>query len=666
MTLICSSCSSSSTHCSCASRQAGPIQETDAPIETCKVGDAEYLIHPQILGAIQGDIKPSALIPVTLLNTDEIFNDRLEQILNEFDATDDVFRPEFGSVLVEKPTASSLAKGAIATRQRILQRDRYTKTLYTLRDLGARSLADLKELPSGPYFLRGPYIHAAYALRVDTYQAFTRGLIPDDVFQPQRYQEFTRMAQGGLFASIAVPSTLYFRKDKDGLRGVRISISETMRLEGARECFSNRDYTLFNRISAETNAMAQQLLDLGAVLVGQTKVPELLAGRWKDSSKPWNPRGDQLQDSGAGSPGAAVAVAGYDWLQVAFAVDSYAGLRIPAARNGVYAVRMSSGRQSEGDQLFNDDVDGYGVAARSFADLQLACSAISQKTTPKSLMQSSRSQVVTKVICLDWGTADEDRMDEDRMDEDRMDEHRVDDPVMSPEQRNFLEQLYRKISRVLNVQIESMNLEEEWQRHKPTGPYLLDDIGSAPYYLLCKTWRHYFDDFWAYFERWHGREPFCDIKTLRSRGLGDFDEEEATRLRKNLIIFRYWFRNLVEAKSMNSNECTLIIFPDIAVRPTSRQYEHGPDPEVLTYSEFLTHWLSPITRCSQVVVPFSQIETSIARNFEAKEWALPVTVSLLSTSDASGLLESVQSIIECCTSEVQTGQWAFPQDFTSQ
>ena len=136
-----------------------------------------------------------------------------------------------------------------------------------------------------------------------------------------RYQEFTRMAQGGLFASIAVPSTLYFRKDKDGLRGVRISISETMRLEGARECFSNRDYTLFNRISAETNAMAQQLLDLGAVLVGQTKVPELLAGRWKDSSKPWNPRGDQLQDSGAGSPGAAVAVAGYDWLQVAFAVD---------------------------------------------------------------------------------------------------------------------------------------------------------------------------------------------------------------------------------------------------------------------------------------------------------------------------------------------------------
>ncbi|KAI6784961.1 amidase signature domain-containing protein [Emericellopsis cladophorae] len=443
------------------------------------------------------------------------------------------------------------------------------------------------------------------------------------------------MAQGGLFASIAVPSTLYFRKDKDGLRGVRISISESMRLEGVRECFSNRDYTLFNRISAETNAMAQQLIDLGAAIVGQTKVPELLAGCWRDSSKPWNPRGDQLQDSGAGSPGAAVSVAGYDWLQMAFAVDCKTAF--------FWMISNINELSSEGDQLFNDDFDGYGVAARSFADLQFACSAISQKTTLKSLVQSSRSQVITKVISLDWGTAGEDRM--------------------SSEQRNCLEQLYRKISRVLNVRIESMSLEEEWQRHKPTGPDMLEE---APYELLSRTWRHYFDDFWVYFKRWHGREPFADIQTYRSRDLGDLDEEQATCLRNDLIAFRHWFRNLVEAKSMNSNERPLIIIPDIVVEPSFRRHEDTPDPEVLTYSQFLTHWLSPITRCSQVVVPFSQIEIPLESNFEIKEWALPVTVSFLSTNDASDLLESVQNIIECCTSEVQTGGWTFPQDFTSQ
>ncbi|KAG9252208.1 amidase signature domain-containing protein [Emericellopsis atlantica] len=646
MTLICNSCSSSSKHCSCAGRQEGPTQETGAPIETCKVGDAEYLIHPQILAAIQADIKPSALIPVTLLNTDEIFNDRLEQILNEFDATDDVFRPEFGSVLVEKPTSSSLVEDGIATRRSTFQQAKYSKTLYALRCPGARSLADLKELPSGPYFLRGPNIHAAYALHVDTYQAFTRGLIPDDVFQPQRYQEFTLLAQGGLFASIAVPSTLYFRKDKGGLRGVRISISESMRLEGVRESFANRDYTLFNRISAETNAMAQHLIDLGAVIVGQTKVPELLAGGWEDSTKPWNPRGDQLQDSGAGSSGAAVAVAGYDWIRMAFAVDSFGGLRIPAARNGAYAVRTSSDRQSQGDQLFNDDLDGYGVAARSCADLQLASSAISQNTMPRSLMQSSRSQMATRVISLDWGTTGED--------------------MFSPEQRNCLEQLYRKIRRVLNVQVESMNLEEEWQRHKPAGPGLLEQVGVAPYKLLSRTWRHYFDGFWAYYKRWYGREPFSDLQTRRSRDLGHLGGEEATCLRNDLIAFRHWFRKLVEAKSMNANERTLVIFPDVVVEPTDRRHESTPDPETLTYSQFLTHWLSPITRCSQVVVPFSQIETSLESNPEIKEWALPVTVSLLSTSDASDLLESVQGIIDCCTSEVQTGEWTFPQDLVSQ
>ena len=58
----------------------------------------------------------------------------------------------------------------------------------------------------------------------------------------------------------------------------------------------------------------------------------------------------------------------------------------------------------------------------------------------------------------------------------------------------------------------------------------------------------------------------------------------------------------------------------------------------------------------------SQMETSLESNPEITERALPVTVSLMSTGDTSELIESVQSIIECCTSDVQTGEWTFPQD----
>ncbi|KAM0495654.1 hypothetical protein ACHAP8_007921 [Fusarium lateritium] len=138
------------------------------PITTCFVAGVQYLLHPTKLGIIQETINPDALIPVTLLTTDEIFGD-LEGVLNLFDNFDDVFVPDFGSILVEKTGSNS-------------SRVQDARQVYHM-DL-IKTLEGFSELPSGPYFLHGPNLHQAWRLYDDEYGAFTFGVIPDDYDKP--------------------------------------------------------------------------------------------------------------------------------------------------------------------------------------------------------------------------------------------------------------------------------------------------------------------------------------------------------------------------------------------------------------------------------------------------------------------------------------------------
>jgi hypothetical protein len=50
-----------------------------------------------------------------------------------------------------------------------------------------KALDGFSELPSGPYFLYGPNLYQAWRLYVDEFGAFTSGVIPDDLNQPDEY-----------------------------------------------------------------------------------------------------------------------------------------------------------------------------------------------------------------------------------------------------------------------------------------------------------------------------------------------------------------------------------------------------------------------------------------------------------------------------------------------
>ena len=96
-----------------------------------------------------------------------------------------------------------------------------------------------------------------------------------------------------------------------------------MSLKGVLTTLSSRSWSaLYSAPKSSTADYAQRLMDLGAVIVGKTKVSPLASGReWVDAQSPWNPRADQYQRSSGSSAGAGVALAGYEWLQHAVGED---------------------------------------------------------------------------------------------------------------------------------------------------------------------------------------------------------------------------------------------------------------------------------------------------------------------------------------------------------
>ena len=89
---------------------------------------------------------------------------------------------------------------------------------------------------------------------------------------------------------------------------------------------TSRAFTDLYPADSETADYVKLLLDLGAVIVGKTKMCSFAAGEnpldWIDFHCPFNPRGDQYQNPGSSSAGAAASLAGYPWLDFSVGTDS--------------------------------------------------------------------------------------------------------------------------------------------------------------------------------------------------------------------------------------------------------------------------------------------------------------------------------------------------------
>lgn len=132
----------------------------------------------------------------------------------------------------------------------------------------------------------------------------------------------------GVHKSVAVPSRLYSRiSQRQPLAGSRITIKDNFDLEGIKSTMMNRAYTELYEPKKESAREVQKLIDLGAVVVGKTKMSAFASAeeptdQWIDYHCPWNPRGDMYQSPSGSTTGGAASLAGYDWLHFSVGTDS--------------------------------------------------------------------------------------------------------------------------------------------------------------------------------------------------------------------------------------------------------------------------------------------------------------------------------------------------------
>ncbi|KAF7559470.1 hypothetical protein G7046_g4681 [Stylonectria norvegica] len=613
------------------------------PLITCVVAGIQYLLHPQKLGTIQETINPDALIPVTLLTTSEIFGD-LDGILQLFDSYDDVFVPDFGGVLIEKPGGNGSDTSALGVNGS-------TPDVYRMVVETATAADGFADLPSGPYFLYGPNLYQAWRLYEDYYGAFTFGVIPDDVNKPDGFQVLTSLSSDGLHKAIPVPSRLYHPPPsaRQPLSGLRTSIDDAMTLNGTYSSLSSQAWWLVHSLPADSSAAyARQLLDMGAVIIGKTKTAPLEVGaEWVDEQAPWSPRGDGYQVLSGSSVGAEAGIMGYGWLHQAVGVDANGGF---SGQQGLYSISPSRGKISLDGVVANTKsvAQNSSSLARinfqySYSNVRFLSQSLSDlsRITFKSIdLEASVTNVTTRIIQLD-------------------DLH----SAISKEQRNLTDEFIIALEKSLEVKAQKLRLEGIWAKKPPVeakGQTMQTYMEYAPFQSFCYEYYHAFDSFRAEYRQEFAHEPFVEAtpRLLWNTGANitrDQNDENLARIK----IYRDWFEENVLTANSTPNAETILVLPCDSSGTRARDQPTSPPT---TVKGVTPDFLAAMLRAPQLAVPFAQLpyKSRISGRTEYK----PFCVSVIGTrgSDAA-LIRLVKQALELAhrRTQVETGRFTFPR-----
>lgn len=105
-----------------------------------------------------------------------------------------------------------------------------------------------------------------------------------------------------------------------------MAVKDNFHLQGWRTSLSNQAYHDTYPPQEKTAVCIQRLVDLGALIVGKTKLTSFCV--WEepvesiDYPAPWNARADGYQSPGGSSSGSGAAIGAYEWLDIAIGTDS--------------------------------------------------------------------------------------------------------------------------------------------------------------------------------------------------------------------------------------------------------------------------------------------------------------------------------------------------------
>lgn len=144
------------------------------------------------------------------------------------------------------------------------------------------------------------------------------------------------MVGDGLWRQVAVPSRLYSPpSEHKPLAGKRISVKDNFKVAGVKTTQNNRAWLSLYGPERETASVIQDLISLGAVIVGKTKMcafasSEEATDQWIDFHAPFNPRADGYQSPSGSTTGGGASLATYDWLDFSIGTDSKPLCRNPS------------------------------------------------------------------------------------------------------------------------------------------------------------------------------------------------------------------------------------------------------------------------------------------------------------------------------------------------
>ena len=140
---------------------------------------------------------------------------------------------------------------------------------------------------------------------------------------------------GGRRLVVGIPSRLHSEPSENKpLNGLRVSVKDNIDLAGIKKTLSSRAWEELYPPSNTTAPAVQRLLDLGAVVIGKTKLSQFAevetpTADWVDFHCPFNPRGDGYLNPEGSTTGGAVALASYDWVDISIGTDSMSFVCVP-------------------------------------------------------------------------------------------------------------------------------------------------------------------------------------------------------------------------------------------------------------------------------------------------------------------------------------------------
>ncbi|OAA35140.1 Amidase signature domain protein [Beauveria brongniartii RCEF 3172] len=547
------------------------------PLFTAVIAGVNYLLHPEILGMIEEDIKPDAVLPVTLISTEELNSPNLDDFLKGLELFDDVYSSEFAFALVEKPGANETSR---ARRSPVAGKHTYTVQVTDSRPNAGAKASALSTLPTGPYILHGKELHQAYRIYEDELCAFSAGIVSEKHDAFDRFVDLGDALQNGTHRPIAVPSRLYFSGPSINkpLSGLRYAVPEDFDVSGLKTTLSSQNWSSLHSEGASKHAdYVQLLLDQGAIIVGKTKDGQFAEGTsWVDATAPVNPRGDGKQPFGGAAAGAASALSNYTWLDDSISQGALDGTLAQAAAFGLFTLRVTAGTASQqGVCMSSLKFQSTGISGRSLEDLAHLI-APSFKLPWQATARPQRIIYPTDFALL-----------------------------LSKKQQDLMGEFVAAWEKALGVKADNISLADAWAKNPPreAGKETLHDyLGHAACYSFCHDFYRNYDEFRSAFKAKFGEAPYLEPNVAEEWAIGAKTDGRVAA--KRLAVFSAWFDKNIVPTTTDAHGKGAVIVPVLGQTSIKFDSDKGLDPNIL----------APVLGTPQMSAPFAQIAIETGEN----------------------------------------------------